>query len=120
LGEELTQAACVARTKRTKLSACILPRDKVQRFLQHVSARPALLLDWASLRLTKFVILRVTDLTIEELSLTMRGGDGGRSRTTMVPVRAVPTLQVQLRRTRLLFKLARKLDRPDDALLRAF
>lgn len=115
LGVEMPQAAGIVRAQRSKRIPCVLTQDEVRLLLEHMSGETHLmasLLYGAGLRLAECLDLRVKDLSLEKRTLTVREGKGGKDRTTMVPVKIIPALEVQLGRSRLLFDLDRRLDRP--------
>lgn len=119
LGVEMPQAAGIVRAQRCKRIPCVLTQDEVRRLLENMSGETYLmasLLYGAGLRLAECLDLRVKDLAIEKRTLSVREGKGGKDRTTMIPVKIIPALKVQLGRSRLLFELDRKLDRPGVAL----
>lgn len=122
LGVEMPQTAGIVRAQRSKRIPCVLTQDEVRLLLQHMSGETHLmasLLYGAGLRLAECLVLRVKDLSLEKRALTVREGKGGKVRTTMVPVKIIPALHVQLGRSRLLFELDRRLNRPGVAVLGA-
>ncbi|MBW7926861.1 MAG: integron integrase [Fimbriimonadaceae bacterium] len=119
LGVEMPQATGVVRAQRSKRIPCVLTQDEVRRLLEHMSGETHLmasLLYGAGLRLAECLDLRVRDLDLEKRTITVRDGKGGKDRTTMIPAKIVPALQVQMGRSKLLFDLDRRLDRPGVAL----
>jgi len=119
LGVEMPKAAGIVRAQRSKRIPCVLTQDEVRRLLEHMSGETHLmasLLYGAGLRLAECLDLRVKDLDLEKRTITVRDGQGGKDRTTMIPAKTIPAVQVQLGRSKLLFDLDRRHDRPGVAL----
>lgn len=119
LGVEMPQAAGIVRAQRCKRIPYVLTQDEVRRLLENMPGETYLmasLLYGAGFRLAECLDLRVKDLAIEKRTLSVREGKGREDRTTMIPVKIIPALKVQLGRSRLLFELDRKLNRPGVAL----
>ena len=93
----------VVRAKRPARLPVVLSRDEVDAVLgrMHGTARlVASLLYGGGLRLLEALALRVNDVDLERRQLTVRGGKGGKDRTTVLPSALLVPLTEYLRRLR--------------------
>jgi integrase len=63
------------------------------------------------MRLTECLQLRGKDLGFEYRELVIRNGNGQKDRVTVLPIRLIPPLRIQLERVRALFDADREADR---------
>ena len=110
LGRPFGELEGVTRAEVRRRLPVVLSRDEVGRLIAAVAEDYRLLvklLYGAGLRLMECVRLRVKDVDIELLTITVRGGKGGKDRVTTLPVQAVEELQAQFERARKVFDLDR-------------
>lgn len=100
LGLKLPWMDDIVRAKPARRLPCVLSTHEVQRLLAALpdtSAGLVLRLCYgAGLRLHEALRLRVQDLDVGRLVITVRQGKGDKDRTTMLPRSLVPALQRQL------------------------
>src|SRR3954467_15122424 len=87
------------RVRRPPKLPVVLTPSEVQAVLSHLTGQYELmahLLYGSGLRLLECLRLRVKDVDLERLEITIRDGKGGKDRRTMVPVRSAPGLREQL------------------------
>ena len=92
------------RAKRPRKLPVVLTKDEVKRLLAQLEGTEwlmAMLLYGSGLRLLEMQRLRVKDLDLGYLQITVREGKGGKDRVTMMPVAAVAAWERQLARRRL-------------------
>ncbi|HIC89023.1 MAG TPA: integron integrase [Anaerolineae bacterium] len=92
------------RAKRPKRLPTVLTREEVQRVLDAMEGTPKLvaqLLYGSGLRLLEALRLRVKDVNVEQRQITVRDGKGAKDRVTVLPERAILTLQEHLKRVKL-------------------
>lgn len=107
LDQDLPWLQDVVRAKRPVRVPVVLTRSEVGRVLsamrdQHWLA--ASLMYGSGLRLIECLRLRVQDIDVEYLQLTVRDGKGGKDRRTMIGEKLVPHLQRQLARVRTIYE----------------
>lgn len=103
LGQDLPWMENIRRAKRPVRLPVVLTTDEVCRILDRMTGPSQLmahLLYGAGLRLMECVRLRVQDVDFVRNEITVRGGKGGKDRRTMLPVRTVAALKIQLEETR--------------------
>lgn len=91
------------RARRPRRLPTVLSREEARRLLSALAPAESLvghLLYGAGLRLLEALRLRVQDLDLERLELTVRAGKGDRDRRTVLPASLVPGLRAQLDRAR--------------------
>jgi integron integrase len=92
------------RAKRPRKLPVVLTKEEVQRLLaqlEGVEWLMAMLLYGSGLRLLEMLRLRVKDVDLGYLQITVREGKGQKDRVTMMPMGAVEAWQRQLARRRL-------------------
>lgn len=95
----------IVRAHVPKRLPMVLSRQEIRALLASMTPpgrTVALLLYGGGLRLNEALHLQVHDLESERGQLTVRGGKGNRDRITLYPAAAVPAVEEQLRRTRLM------------------
>ncbi|MEO7936872.1 MAG: integron integrase [Dokdonella sp.] len=103
LGQDLPWMENIRRAKRPVRLPVVLTTDEVCQILDRMTGPSQLmahLLYGAGLRLMECVRLRVQDVDFVRNEITVRGGKGGKDRRTMLPVRTVAALKIQLEETR--------------------
>lgn len=78
----------VVRAKRPRRLPVVLTREEVRAILEHLDGVPrlmAILLYGAGLRLLECARLRVKDVDFGSNQIVVRGGKGGKDRTTLLP-----------------------------------
>lgn len=103
LGRELPWLDDLTRAKRPSRLPLVLTVDEVQRLLKHVRGTPWLvtsLLYGSGMRLMEALRLRVQDLDLDRLELTVRSGKGKKDRVTMVPASLRRPLLAHLERVK--------------------
>lgn len=104
LGLKLPWMDNITRAKQPQRLPCVLTQPEVQRLLQALpdtAAGLALRLCYgAGLRLSEALRLRVKDIDLDRLMLTIRDGKGGKDRTTCLPSSLVPALASQMQHRR--------------------
>ena len=101
LGLELPWLENVTRAKRPPRLPVVLSRSEVQRLLAQLDGTHwlvASLLYGSGLRLMEGLRLRVKDVDLDRLEITVRSGKGGKDRHTVLPNRLVPALRAQINR----------------------
>lgn len=87
------------RAKKPKRLPVVMTRSEVERVLVELTGVHRLLselLYGSGLRIMEALRLRVKDVDLEQLRLTVRQGKGGRDRLTLLPARCVRALRDQL------------------------
>lgn len=110
LGRPFEHVDGVTRAETRRRLPVVLKRDEVNRLIDAVAEDYRLmakLLYGGGLRLMECVRLRVKDVDLERLTITVRGGKGDKDRITTLPGRAVPEMRAQLERARGLFDIDR-------------
>lgn len=104
LGMQLPWLDNVTRANQPQRLPCVLTRAEVQRVLQALpNSAPGLILRLcygAGLRLSEGLRLRVKDVDLDRLTVTVRDGKGGKDRTTVLPAALVAPLSEQLHHRR--------------------
>jgi integron integrase len=98
----------VERAKKPKRLPVVFTREEARAVLSHLREEAwlmASLLYGSGLRLMECVRLRVKDLDLARLQITVRDGKGGKDRVTVLPTSLVEPLERQLERTRALHEL---------------
>jgi site-specific recombinase XerD len=93
----------VVRAKRPARLPVVLSRDEVDAVLGRMHGTKRLvasLLYGGGLRLLETLALRVKDVDLERRQLTVRGGKGGKDRTTVLPTALLAPMTEYLRRLR--------------------
>lgn len=101
LGVDLPWLDNVVRAKPSKHVPVVLSRDEVRALFAQLHGERGLvlkLLYGSGLRLSEALRLRVKDLDLERLQLTVRDGKGGKDRVTTLPASLVPALRALLER----------------------
>lgn len=99
LGIELPWMDDIRRAKRPERVPVVLTRDEVRRVFEQLAGVHWLvcgLLYGSGLRLLEALRLRVLDLDLTRLELTVRQGKGGKDRRTMLAQPMLEPLQLQL------------------------
>lgn len=95
----------IERAKRSRTLPVVFTRSEVQSVLARVDGTHHLiasLLYGGGLRLMEAVRLRVKDIDFERTEITVREGKGAKDRVTMLPRSMIHSLQIHLKRVRLL------------------
>jgi integron integrase len=95
----------IERAKPSKTLPVVFTRSEVQAVLARVEGTHHLiasLLYGAGLRLMEAVRLRVKDIDFERAEITVREGKGAKDRVTMLPRSVIRSLQIHLKRVRVL------------------
>ncbi len=103
LGMDLPGVGGLVRAKKRRRLPVVLTVREVARLLGEMGGVPRLmatLLYGGGLRLMECVRLRVKDVDLEEKTLYIREGKGGKDRVTILPGTIVPDLGRHLRRMR--------------------
>ena len=96
----------VTRAEARRRLPVVLRRDEVKRLIESVAEDYRLmtkLLYGAGLRLMECLRLRVKDVDLQRLTITVRGGKGDKDRITTLPALAVPELRMHLEGVRAIF-----------------
>lgn len=100
LGLQLPWLDNITRAKQPQRLPCVLTRPETQRVLAelpHTTTGLILRLAYGGgLRLSEALRLRVKDVDLDGLTLTIRDGKGGKDRTTVLPSSLVPALAAQM------------------------
>jgi integron integrase len=99
LQREIRFIAGVARARRPAKVPVVLSADEVRRVLAKLTGQYRLmaeLLYGSGLRLLKCLRLRIKDVDLQYLHITVRDSKGGKDRRTMLPVSVVPALREHL------------------------
>jgi len=99
LKERLPWIDDIVRSKRPKKVPVVLTQDEARQVLSRMTGTPRLmahLLYGSGLRVMECVRLRIKDVDLGYLQITLREGKGGRDRRTMVPVFLVGGLRKQI------------------------
>ena len=103
LKQEIGWLEGVERAKRPARLPVVLTRDEVHRLfaqLHGVHRLMACLLYGSGLRLMECVRLRVKDIDLGYLRITVRDGKGGKDRVTMLPVNLAKSLERHLQKVK--------------------
>jgi integrase len=98
----------VERAKKPKRLPAVFPREEARGVLGRLREESwlmASLLYGSGLRLMECVRLRVKDLDLARLAITVRDGKGGKDRITVLPASLVEPLERQFERARALHEL---------------
>src|SRR6266481_6022512 len=93
----------VERAKKPARLPVVLTHDEVHKVFEHLRGTPRLmagLLYGSGLRLMECVRLRVKDVDLGSLRITVRDGKGGKDRITMLPVNAAESMRQHLDKVR--------------------
>jgi len=96
LGTPLPRLEKIVRARKLPRVPVVLTRSEVRRVLDQlggIQRLMVLLLYGSGLRLMECCTLRVKDLDLERLQLTVRRGKGDKDRVSMLPRSIVPTLR---------------------------
>jgi integron integrase len=99
LGVQLPWMDNIKRAKRPQRLPMVLSREEVRRLLGELSGLPwilASLLYGSGLRLMEAVRLRIKDVDLARLELTIRDGKGFKDRKTMLPATLREPLRAQI------------------------
>ena len=100
LGLQMPWMDNITRAKQPHRLPCVLTRPEVQRVLSCLpDTAPGLILRLAygaGLRLSEGLRLRVKDVDLDNRTVTVRDGKGGKDRTTVLPSALVAPLARQL------------------------
>ncbi len=94
-----------ARSKRLQRPPTVLTQEEVQRLLAAITGKHALmakLLYGGGLRLMECIRLRVQDVDFGQGLIFIRGGKGGKDRTTILPKNLYAELQKQIQAVKVL------------------
>lgn len=108
LKKKLGNISGVLRAKRPLRLPVVLTRQEaftILSFLQHPYKLMAGILYGSGLRIAECVRLRLKDLDLNTLIITVRDGKGEKDRTTMLPRRLVPHIGNQIEKVRRLLRL---------------
>src|SRR6267378_4555610 len=103
LKQEIGWLEGVERAKTPARLPVVLTRDEVHKIFAHLHGTHRLmagLLYGSGLRLMECVRLRIKDVDLGYLRITVRDGKGGKDRVTMLPVNLAKPLQRHLQRVR--------------------
>jgi integron integrase len=104
LGMRLPWMDNITRAKQAKRLPCVLTQHEVRQLLAALPEGAAGLVlrlcYGAGLRLSEALRLRVKDVDLACLTVTVRGGKGDKDRTTCLPASLVPALRAQLEHRR--------------------
>ena len=95
----------VIRAKRTLRIPVVLSKEEVRTILPRMKGQYRLmasLIYGTGMRLNECLMLRVQDIDIGKLELTVRRGKGNKDRRTMLPQSLVPALKEHLRRVKVI------------------
>jgi integron integrase len=101
LKQEIGWLEGVERAKRPSRLPVVLTRDEVHKIFAHLQGKDRLmagLLYGSGLRLMECVRLRVKDVDLGYLRITVRDGKGGKDRVTMLPVNLANPLERHLQK----------------------
>ncbi len=101
LKQEIGWLQRVERAKRPTRLPVVLTRDEVHKIFSHLRGTNRLmagLLYGSGLRLMECVRLRVKDVDLGYLRITVRDGKGGKDRITMLPVNLAKSLERHLQK----------------------
>src|SRR3984893_8033763 len=93
----------VERAKRPARLPVVLTRDEIHKIFMHLHGTHRLmagLLYGSGLRLMECVRLRIKDVDLAYLRITVRDGKGGKDRVTMLPVNLAKPLERHLQKVR--------------------
>jgi len=99
LKQEIGWLNNVERAKKSPRLPVVLTRDEVKRIFAHLHGKEKLmagLLYGSGLRLMECLRLRVKDVDLAYLKITVRDAKGGKDRITMLPVSLAPRLERHL------------------------
>lgn len=103
LKQEIGWLEGVERAKRPARLPVVLTRDEVHKIFAHLHGTPRLmagLLYGSGLRLMECVRLRVKDVDLGYLTITVRDSKGGKDRVTMLPTNLAQALQRHLQKVK--------------------
>jgi integron integrase len=103
LKQEIGWLEGVQRAKRPARLPVVLTRDEVHKIFAHLHGTHRLmagLLYGSGLRLMECVRLRVKDVDLGYLRITVRDGKGGKDRVTMLPVNLAKSLERHLQKVK--------------------
>jgi integron integrase len=101
LKQEIGWLQGVERAKRPSRLPVVLTRNEVHKIFTHLHGKDRLmagLLYGSGLRLMECVRLRVKDVDLGYLRITVRDGKGGKDRVTMLPVNLAKSLERHLQK----------------------
>ncbi len=113
LEQPLTERINAVRSVRSPRVPEVLSPEEARRVIALMSGVPQLvvkLIYGSGLRLLEVLRLRIKDIDFKLLSVTVRGGKGGKDRVTTLAVSMAGPLQEHLERVRLTFEEDRKAD----------
>lgn len=103
LNKDLEWMDEVVRAKRSRRLPVVLSKSEVINILNTMNGTSALiakLLYGTGMRLMEGLRLRVQDVDIESLQITIRAGKGNKDRVTMLPEKLLPDIQSQIKHAR--------------------
>ncbi len=115
LGIDVKDAIDAVRAKEKRRLPVVLSQDEVQRIMENLTGVYKLigkLIYGCGLRLQEAVTLRVKDIDLKRLVLTVRQGKGDRDRVTVLPETLVEPLKGHLATIRKIYENDRKDDIP--------
>jgi len=104
LKQEIGWLQGVERAKRPSRLPVVLTRDEVRKIFAHLHGKHRLmagLLYGSGLRLMECVRLRVKDVDLGYLRITVREGKGGKDRVTMLPVNLAKPIERHLQKMKM-------------------
>lgn len=107
LGQPLDWVEDYERAKKPQRLPQVFSPDECRRVLAELTGTRHLmasLLYGSGLRVTECLTLRVKDIDIGRLQITVRNGKGAKDRVTILPKALVPALQAHLERARHLYQ----------------
>jgi integron integrase len=96
---DLPHMDSIERAKPKRRLPTVLSQREVQALFDHLGGRSGLvlrLLYGTGMRLMEGLRLRVQDIDLERMIITVRDGKGGKDRTTMIPTALVPELHASI------------------------
>lgn len=116
---DLPHLSEIIRANRPKRLPVILSRDEVRHIFLHLRGSTRLivgLLYGSGLRLNESLELRVKDVDLERMELTVRHGKGGKDRRSVIPAQLVPPLRNHLAALTAWFERERQVNAPGVSL----
>lgn len=107
LGIAVGEIAGVVRAKRSKSLPAVFTPAEARAIINELNGTPRLivgLLYGAGLRLNEALKLRVKDIDLGSMQLTVRAGKGDKDRVTLLPASLVESLSLHLEKVRILHR----------------
>ncbi|MRI35167.1 integron integrase [Endozoicomonas sp. OPT23] len=109
LGYENITISDWLNARKPKKLPVVLSADEVNRVLAHMKDTPLLvsqLMYGSGLRLMEAMRLRIKDVDLGRMEITVRHGKGGKDRMTVLPKVAIPSLKLHIDKSRVLHEEA--------------